>query len=132
MMIDILNVLNKELNKLKLNYEFGEYTKKIQYPYIVGDYIENPINKECAEKSGTIILSIFTRDRKENNIEVKGNRLELEEIGEKIENYFKHFVSCINGNTVSIEYEYRTPVDTEDEVLKRIDIYLNVSKWEGK
>lgn len=132
MMIDILNVLNNELNKLNLNYEFGEYTKKIQYPYIVGDYIENPINKECAEKSGTIILSIFTRDRKENNIEVKGNRLELEEIGEKIENYFKYFVSCINGNTVSIEYEYRTPVDTEDEVLKRIDIYLNVSKWEGK
>ncbi len=131
-MIDILNVLNDEMNRLNLNYEFGEYTKEIKYPYIVSEYIENPIKKECAEKSGTIILSAFTRDRKENNIEINGTKLELEEIGEKIEKNFKHFVSSIKGNSVSIEYDYRTLVPTEDKTLKRIDIYLSVSKWEGE
>lgn len=133
-MLDILNVINTELSTiLKLNYCFQEYTKpKITYPYLIGEYIEETGNIECANTKGTFILSIFTRDREENNKKVKGTRLELEKISENLKEHFKYFRKNINNSIVAIEYDYRQPVNTGDSEIKKIEIYLKCDKWKGE
>ncbi len=133
-MKDILSVLNTELNKvLKLNYCFEEYSKsKITYPYLIGEYIEEPFEKECSHTTGTLILTAFTRDRQENGKKTKGTRLELEEISDKLKEHFKYFRKEINKSIVSIEYDYRQPVDSADENIKKIEIYLKCDKWKGE
>lgn len=132
-MKEILQVINNELNEvLNLNYCFLEYSKsKITYPYLVGEYIEEPFEKECSHTKGTLILTAFTRDRQENGKKVKGTRLELEEIGDKLKEHFRYFRKSINKSIVSIEYDYRQPIDSADENIKKIEIYLTVDKWEG-
>lgn len=132
-MKEILSVINTELNLvLKLNYCFFEYSKsKITYPYLIGDYIEEPFEKECSHSEGTLILTAFTRDRQENEKKIKGTRLELEEIADKIKEHFRYFRRSINKSIVAIEYDYRQPIDSADENIKKIEIYLSVDKWKG-
>lgn len=123
-MKDVLEVLKEELiDNLDLNYCFKKYTKpKVTYPYIVGEYIETSKTNEDNRKTGQIILSIFTR----NSI------LEIENVAEKIENYFQFFCKEKRKSIVSMEYENRVSDDTNDDEIKKIEVYLKFNKWKGE
>lgn len=123
-MKDVLAVLKEELvDTLKLTYCLGEYDKsKVKYPYIIGEYIENSNTNEDNRKSGQIILSIFTR----------GKRIELENVADTLQEHFKFFTKEKNNSMVSIEYATRLMIDTEDETIKKIEVYLDFNKWKGE
>lgn len=122
-MVDVLNVLKEELiDNLKLNYCYKKYNKpKVTYPYIIGEYMETSKTNEDNRKNGQIILSIFTRN----------SMLEIEKVADKIENLFQFFCKEKNKSVVSIEYSNRIPVDTNDDKIKKIEIYLDFNKWKG-
>ena len=132
-MKDILKVFNEQISKkLKLNYCFMEYTKKnLIYPYLVGEYIEEPFEKESSHTKGTLIITAFTRDRESDNKKIKGTMLELEDIADKIKEHFKYFSEEINGSIVCIEYDYRQLINSEDPSIKKLEIYLQCNKWKG-
>lgn len=123
-MVDVLAVLKEELiDNLKLNYCFKKYNKpKVTYPYVIGEYIETSKTNEDNRKIGQIILSIFTR----NSI------LEIENVADKIENHFQFFCKEKRKSIVSIEYENRIPNDTNDDEVKKIEVYLDFNKWKGE
>lgn len=123
-MKDVLGVLKEELvDNLNLRYCLGEYDKpKVQYPYIVGEYLEDANTNEDNRKSGQIILSIFTR----------GKRIELENVADNLQEHFKFFCKEKNNSMVSIEYEHRLMVSTNDETIKKLEVYLKFSKWKGE
>lgn len=123
-MTDVLAVLKDELiNILEFNYSLGEYDKpKVQYPYIIGEYIEDSKKNEDNSKSGQIILSIFTR----------GKRIEIENVADILEEHFKFFWKEKNNSMVSIEYDHRQMVSSNDETIKKIEVYLKYQKWKGE
>lgn len=123
-MKDVLAVLKDELvNILEFNYSLGEYDKpKKTYPYIIGEYIENNNTNEDNRKSGQIILSIFTR----------GKRIELENIADILQEHFKFFWKEKNKSMVSIEYDQRLMINSNDETIKKIEVYLIYNKWKGE
>ena len=123
-MKEVLKVLKDELiNILEFNYSLGEYDKpKVQYPYIIGEYIEDLKKNEDNSKSGQIILSIFTR----------GKRIEIENIADILEEHFKFFWKEKNNCMISIEYDHRQMVSSNDETIKKIEVYLKYQKWKGE
>lgn len=123
-MIDVLEVLKEELvDNLKLNYCFKKYNKpKVTYPYVIGEYIETSKTNEDNRKTGQIILSIFTR----NSI------LEIEKVADKIESQFQFFCKDKRKSIVSIEYSNRIQNDTNDDEIKKLEIYLDFNKWKGE
>lgn len=122
-MKEILKILNKELKtNLKLNYCLIEYDKsEVKYPYLIGTYIEDNNTNEDNRKSGEFILSAFTKNK----------LLELENVADNIQEHFKFFSTDIDNSVISIEYDRRQPVDTNDKKIKRLDIYLKYIKWKG-
>ena len=118
----LLETINHELKEiLKLNYEYGEYTGELIYPYGVGEYNETNYSFELNQTEGELLLSFWNR----------GSELELVEIKEKIKNHFKDFRSETINGTVFVTYKTKLFVRTGEEDLKRIDLYLDTRYWEG-
>lgn len=117
-MIEVLKVLNDHMVKeLKLNYEFGQYTKSPpEYPYWVGDYTEPEPLEEDGLTTPTVTLTGFSR----------GRFLELEECKQKIKDYFKDGKSVIteSGSAVVIFYAGSLNVPSDEQDLKRCQINL--------
>lgn len=122
-MIEVLKYINSELQKIKVPYEFGEWTSKVVYPYFVGEYTEvTPLNEDGQEEK-TFILNGFTRK----------SALEFEKIKAKIQ---KHF-PAVGGRTavlddcsgIAVFYSNSNYIPTNVEGLKRIQINLTVKIW---
>ena len=45
-MIEVLNVISEQLERLNIPYEFGEWTEEVSYPYFVGSYTETEHRQE--------------------------------------------------------------------------------------
>ena len=122
-MIEVLKVLNDHMvQKLKLNYEFGQYTETPpKYPYWVGDYTEPEPLEEDGLTTPTVTLTGFAR----------GSFLGLEESKQKIKDYFKDGVSVIteSGSAVVIYYAGSLNIPSDEQDLKRSQIKLSIKKW---
>lgn len=121
----MLAVINNELEKIGLNYEFGRMTKTpIKYPYWVGDYTEPEGMTEDGLEEPTFILTGFSR----------GRFIELEQQKNIIKDHFKHGVSVITetGAAVVIFYagSFNIPLDEDD--LKKCQVNLSIKTWKGK
>lgn len=115
-----LGFIDKELHKLGINYEFGEWKSEIVYPYFVGSFIETNTDDGPAET--TFILDGFTR----------GSYLELLQDKETIENHFMHGQTAIleNHSGVAVVYsDANCDIPTGDANLKKVQINLTVKEW---
>lgn len=126
MSIAALNIISESLEKLGINYEFGEWTSEIVYPYFVGEYTEVPALNEDGMQETTFILNGFSR----------GSWLELEEIKDKIEAHFGkvggHTVIAEDKSAVAVFYSDSLIIPTGDAELKRIQINLMIKEWKVK
>lgn len=115
-----LEFIEKELQGLGINYEFGRWKSEIVYPYWVGSFTEVPTDDAPAET--TFILEGFTR----------GSYLELLQEKETIENHFMHGVVAIldNHSGVAVVYDdANCDIPTGDANLKKIQVNLTVKEW---
>lgn len=126
MSISALNIISESLEKLGINYEFGEWTSEIVDHYYVGEYTEVPTLNEDGMQETSFILNGFSR----------GSLLDLEESKAKIEDHF----GKVGGQTaiaedksaVAIFYSDSLIIPTGDAVLKRIQINLMIKEWKVK
>jgi hypothetical protein len=121
-MIDLLNLFKVTLEGLGINYEFGEWTSDIVYPYFVGEYQESASDSEDGLQPSTFILTGFSR----NSV------LELAQAKEKIKGFFKpEGITAIaeSGNAMAVSYSHSLVIPTGDAELKKIEIYLDCKEW---
>lgn len=124
---EVLNIIDKAMNSLELEYGFGEYAGnsegKIVYPYWVGGYTEAEPYTEDGLQETTFILTGFSR----------ASWLELENEKLKIENHFNRVTGRVgitsSGSAVAIFYAGALPIPTGDAELKSIQINLNIKEW---
>lgn len=119
MTIEALSKINEILSGV-VNYEFLEWSSyPIQYPYWVGDYMEEVSETEDGLQVTTFTITGVTRNA----------WLELEECKQKIENSLPSRYILPSGNGLVIYYENAFQVPTDDIELKRMQINLQVKEW---
>lgn len=120
----MLGFIAGELNALGIPYEFGQWTTSpIQYPYWVGEYIEEESLEEDGKEECNFILTGFTR----------GAFLTLEKQKEQIKDYFWQGVSKIeNGIGYTAFYQNAFPIAEDDPELKKIQVELKLMKWKER
>jgi hypothetical protein len=117
---DVLNFVSTTLDLAGINYEFGEWTSDIVYPYFVGEYQEISPTTEDGLHEATFILVGFSR----------GSWLDLENAKEKIERVFSNTTAILdNGSGLAVFYAGSMIVPTGDAELKRIEIRLDIKEW---
>lgn len=120
---ETLKYIRDALGKAGINYEFGEWSREIKYPYFTGEYQESPTANEDGCRDTAFILNGFSR----------GLYLELEKAKETIENTFTHSATILeSGQGLSIEYDGALIIQTNDAELKRIQINLTIKEWRVK
>ena len=123
---EILDVIAKAMDEIKVNYDYPEWQGKPKYPYFVGEYQESePINEDGQEETD-FILTGFARGA--------DALLELERDKAKIKKNFPSIGGMMatldNGSTVAIFYANTLAnIPTGDEELKKIQINLKVKEW---
>ena len=120
-MVDLLAVINEQLEKAGVPYEFAEWRSSIKYPYFVGSYDENNFYFEDNRTEGTFNIDGWSRS----------SLSELIKISEKIKDLFSDFRCTRKGKTYWIRYGNAIPVPTGDEDLKKIMITLYITQWKG-
>lgn len=116
---ELLRVIKEELLSIGLNYEYGEYTGELKYPYAVGEYSENDYQYETNITNGNFILVVFH----------KGNELDLINIKEQVKEKFADFRKVVNGGTVNVSYRNKLFIREAD--LKKMEIYLDTKTMKG-
>lgn len=122
--MDELNFIKKQMNKLSVPYEFGQWNSKVTYPYFVGEIIEEPPINEDGGEQKTFILTGFHR----------GTFAELIEVKEKIKNHFDPIFglrASVNGAAIAVFYDGFFFVPTGEATLKKIQINLKIKTWKG-
>ena len=120
-----LALVESGMYSLGLHYAFMQWEDDPpeMEPYFTGEYQELEGVTEDGYQETLFILKGWTR----------GKRIDLETAKEKIESYFHPIggkrAIAENGTAVAIFYARSIPVQTEDDELKRIDIYLTVKEW---
>lgn len=116
---ELLEIIKNELSDF--NYEYGEYTGEVKYPYIVGEYNESAYSFEDNITNGEIILVCFH----------KGPELDLINIKENIKEKFADYRAATKSGTVYISYRNKLYVRSGEADLKRMEIYLDTKILKG-
>ena len=116
-----LKFISKTLKPL-VNYHFLYYkTDKVEYPYWVGEYLENEYSEETNYQGTTFILTGVTR----------GSYLELEKQKEIIKKALKDKRAILsNGAGIAVHYDYSMPIRVDDIELQKIQVNLTIQEWE--
>lgn len=116
-----LKFISKTLKPL-VNYHFLYYkTDKVEYPYWVGEYLENEYSAETNYQGTTFILTGVTR----------GSYLELEKQKEIIKKALKDKRAILpSGTGIAVHYDYSMPIRVDDIELQKIQVNLTIQEWE--
>ena len=116
--LDFISSILKPL----VNYHFLYYkTDKVEYPYWVGEYLENEYSAETNDQGTTFILTGVTR----------GSYLELEKQKEIIKKALKDKRAILpSGTGIAVHYDYSMPIRVDDIELQKIQINLTIQEWE--
>lgn len=123
--MDKLKFIKEQMDSLGINYEFGEWTSDIKYPYFVGE-IPSPeeYTTEDGREETTLFLNGFTR----------GKFLELEEANAKIKKHFNPITGLCTktgSGSIAVFYDGHFFVPTGEADLKKIQINLTIKEWKG-
>lgn len=115
-----LKFISKTLKPL-VNYHFLYYkTDKVEYPYWVGEYLENEYSAETNYQGTTFILTGVTR----------GSYLELEKQKEIIKKALKDKRAILpSGTGIAVHYDYSMPIRVDDIELQKIQVNLTIQEW---
>ncbi|MBR5004935.1 MAG: hypothetical protein IKY14_05710, partial [Erysipelotrichaceae bacterium] len=105
--MDKLKFINEQMTVLSVPYEFGEWTSKVQYPYFVGEFTEEPSTTEDGYEQTTLILNGFHR----------GKYIDLEAIRAKIKKHFHPIYglrATTNSGAIAVFYGNAFPVPTNE------------------
>ena len=117
---ELLKVINDELVKI-LNYEYGEYTGDLKYPYSVGEHYERGYIFEENKTLGEFILTVFH----------KGKEIDLIDIKEQIKEKFADYRTVTESGTINISYRDKLFIRSGEADLKKMEIYLDTNYWKG-
>lgn len=120
MTIEALKYMNDCFESLSIPYEFMQWSKKLSFPYAIGEYTETEAINEDGMESGTFLLTVTTNK----------SFLILEEIKEKIKDFLDGRTAILdNGSGIAVSYSTAFPVPTGEQNLNRIQINLNIKEW---
>ena len=117
---ELLKVIKDELINLGINYEYGEYTGELKYPYAVGEYSEKDYQYESNITNGDFILIVFHR----------GNELDLINIKEQVKERFADFRKVVESGTIYVSYRNKLFIREAD--LNKMEIYLDTKTMKGE
>ncbi len=117
---ETLKFISDVLTNAGINYEFGQWSGEIVYPYFVGEYTESEPMTEDGLLQSTFMLNGFSRS----------TWLALEQAKETIEKLFSNSVQVLaSGNGVCIFYAGTLIIPENDPELKRMQINLTIKEW---
>lgn len=122
MTLNGLKFIADKLEEIGIPYCFEEWSRKISYPYFVGEYTESEPLNEDGERESTFILTGTTN----------GSWLSLEQIKQAVRKLFtdEGLTHIFSDNTgIAVMYTGSMPVPTGTDELKRIQINLKVKEW---
>lgn len=124
--MSVLNLMANELDALGINYDFGEWQGKPEYPYFTGEYQEMESMFEDGGQEMQFILNGFARGTKAYS--------DLEDAKNKIKKHFPmvggRLATTESGSRVAIFYANTMGnLPTGDAELKRIQINLTIKEW---
>lgn len=117
-----LKFIADKLKEIGVPYCFEEWTKKITYPYFVGEYTESEPLNEDGESESTFILTGTTN----------GSWISLEKAKDNIRRLFTDtgITKILPDNiAIAVMYSGAMPVPTGTDELKRIQINLKIKEW---
>ena len=121
-MREVLELIAESMQSLGINDEFERWSGEPDYPYFVGEYQQTAPVNEDGEQDAAFTLTGFTR----------GAWLELEQCRESIERLFDPvagYRTMKGRNAIAVYYDAATPVPTDTDELRRIQIDLTCKKW---
>ena len=122
-MKNILEIVCHELTQAGIDYHYiYNDSAVVKYPYVTGEYTESNYDFETNHNTGDFLLELWTRNGKD----------ELIELNNKIKEVFRDYRKTVNGETVHISYISSYPVITNDENLDKIETHLEINYWEGE
>lgn len=119
-----LGIVNVELKKIGVPYEFMRWTSTAKDRYWVGEYSETPTDTEDGYEEGTLILTGTTKDLWSV---LMNDRAMIKDHFSKIGGLRKP----TNAGTVVIFYDNSFPVPTGEADLKRLQVNLQIKAWKG-
>lgn len=123
-MIELLNVISTELTNLGINYDYGSWKQiPIPYPYVVGKYFPSDYKNENHITEGEFMLEAWDRNNSFSR---------LVELDNKIKNHFRDFRTVKDKTGMQISYFISSLEEQDDAELKKIQIRLDFSYWEGE
>lgn len=123
-MIELLNVIASEFEKLGINYDYGSWKQTpIPYPYVVGKYFPSDYRNEDHTTEGEFMLEAWDRNNSFSR---------LVELDNTIKNHFRDFRKVQNKTGMQISYFISNLEEQDDDELKKLQIRLDFSYWEGE
>ena len=123
-MNDLLKVFAEAMNELNINYDFMEWkTTPVPYPYFVGQYFIDNYVAESGLTEGQILLVGWDRNNSFKN---------LVDIDNKVKKHFREFRKMVNNTSMNINYFQSNSEYAESNDLRKIEIRLDFSLWEGE
>ncbi len=117
---ETLRYIAETLASAGINYEFGQWSGEIAYPYFVGEYTESEPLTEDGLLQSTFTLNGFSRT----------TWLALEQAKAAVERIFAHDVKLLGSGTgVCIFYAGAMVIPEDDPELKRVQINLHIKEW---
>ena len=113
----VLKLINDELNTMNIPYTFDEWDKEIELPQFIGEISETPTLNEDGLSEYTFILTGYA---------VKNEIDYLFDVAERLKQKYKPSKIV---ESVVIMYDNATPIDTNNDDLKQIQITLKIKKW---
>jgi hypothetical protein len=120
----MLGFINAEMEKIAVPYDFGEWSRPVQYPYWVGELTEEPPDTEDGKEEATVILTGTNR----------GDYATLEAQKNKIKKHFSPITGLrgeVEGGVIAAFYDGAFTVPTGVEGIKRIEVHLKIKLWKG-
>lgn len=122
-MVSILGFIDNQLESLAVPYEFGEWTRKVQYPYFVGSFNEIEHRYEDGYTGGIFTIDGWARG--------KGAKIQLIEMSDKIKERFADLRAVQDGTAFFITSPTSLTVPTGEADLYKITITVNTNEWKG-
>lgn len=123
MTIETLKFIADALESIGINYEFGQWSSAVVYPYFVGTYTESePLTEDGLQESDFVLTGWM-----------RGAWLDLEMAKEKIERLFRHNIHILpSGNALAVFYAGSFIIPQNEPELKSIEINLRIKEWKVK
>jgi len=119
-MVEVLKIINSEMKKLDIDYQFGVWKTEIKYPMTVGNFAVDEYVYENNCTKGTFTLHTWNG----------GSEIELTKMADRIKKQFAMLIKSNDNASYRFAFNNTINVPTGADDLYRIDIIIDVTYWE--